>query len=94
MGNMMQEKLFEIWTGKIIEKYRKKLLEGKRCYSPCTLCNAEGTVLGKNHADAWKITQELIHLRLGHRMRKLTTGLLTSTQFHTPFGSWWSTFLE
>ena len=54
MGNMMQEKLFEIWTGKIIEKYRKKLLEGKRCYSPCTLCNAEGTVLGKNHADAWK----------------------------------------
>ena len=54
MGNMMQEKIFEIWTGKIIEKYRKKLLEGKRCYSPCTLCNAEGTVLGQNHANAWK----------------------------------------
>ena len=25
----------------------------KRIDSPCTLCNAEGTILGKNHASAW-----------------------------------------
>jgi len=54
MGNMMQKKLLDIWTGKIIEKYRKNLLNGKRCESPCNLCNAEGTILGKNHANAWR----------------------------------------
>jgi hypothetical protein len=54
MGNIMQQSLLDIWTGKIFEKYRKNLLEGKRCDSPCTLCNAEGTILGKNHAKAWK----------------------------------------
>ena len=35
-------------------KYRKDLIYGKRDNSPCTLCNAEGTVLGKNHANNWK----------------------------------------
>jgi radical SAM protein with 4Fe4S-binding SPASM domain len=54
MGNIMQQSLFNIWTGKIFEKYRKNLLEGKRCDNPCNLCNAEGTILGKNHAKEWR----------------------------------------
>ena len=53
MGNMMQQTIYEIWMGKIFEKYRKNLLEGKRVMSPCSLCNAEGTILGKNHAKEW-----------------------------------------
>ncbi len=53
MGNMMQEHIFDIWTNKIMSKYRKNLINGNRDDSPCTLCNAEGTVLGKNHANAW-----------------------------------------
>ena len=56
MGNMMQEHIFDIWTGKIMEKFRKDLINGKRVDSPCTLCNAEGTVLSKNHANAWAKT--------------------------------------
>ncbi len=54
MGNMMLENFFDIWVGSTITKYRKNLLNGKRCNSPCTECNAEGTVLGYKHADAWK----------------------------------------
>tara|TARA_B100000686_G_scaffold198632_1_gene205466 strand:- start:265 stop:1137 length:873 start_codon:yes stop_codon:yes gene_type:complete len=54
MGNMMQETLFQIWTGKILVKYRKDLLSGKRSSSPCSECNANGTLLGKNHAEKWK----------------------------------------
>lgn len=54
MGNMMQETIKEIWTGKIISKFRKNLLSGKRCNNPCTKCNANGTLLGKNHAQEWK----------------------------------------
>ncbi len=54
MGNMMQENLFKIWTGKIISKFRKNLVQGKRCDNPCTKCNADGTLLGVNHAKKWK----------------------------------------
>tara|TARA_A100001015_G_scaffold319466_1_gene442425 strand:- start:5843 stop:6745 length:903 start_codon:yes stop_codon:yes gene_type:complete len=54
MGNVMLENLFDIWKDKTITNYRKNLLSGKRCASPCTECNAEGTVLGQKHADAWR----------------------------------------
>ena len=54
MGNIMLENFFDIWKDNTITKYRKNLLEGKRCNSPCTECNAEGTVLGSKHAKAWK----------------------------------------
>ena len=42
-------------------KFRKNLINGKRDNSPCSLCNAEGTVLGKKHANAWSkiYSQEL-----------------------------------
>ncbi len=54
MGNIMQETIFEIWNGKTITSYRKNLLSGKRCSGPCKSCNADGTLLGKNHAKTWK----------------------------------------
>lgn len=54
MGNMLQETILEIWTGKIISKFRKNLIKGNRCDKPCTKCNADGTLLGKNHAEKWK----------------------------------------
>lgn len=54
MGNIMQETIYTIWTGNMLTKYRKNLLKGKRCLSPCKDCNADGTLLGKNHAKAWK----------------------------------------
>lgn len=54
MGNIMQENLFDIWNNKIMSKYRRDLILGKRCNSPCNLCNANGTILGKKHAAAWK----------------------------------------
>ena len=54
MGNMMQETIFNIWSGKIMARYRKELLDGKRKLSPCSSCNAQGTVLGQNHAKLWR----------------------------------------
>ena len=56
MGYMMQENIFDIWDSKIMNKYRKDLINGKRINSPCTSCNAEGTILGKKHANAWAQT--------------------------------------
>ena len=54
MGNMMQKSIYNIWTGSIMTKYRKRLLKGDRSLNPCNKCNAEGTLLGKNHAVEWK----------------------------------------
>ena len=54
MGNVMQETIFQIWKGKTLTNYRKNLLSGKRCANPCASCNADGTLLGKNHALKWK----------------------------------------
>ena len=54
MGNMMQEEVFDIWTSKIMKKYRIDLLQGKRSNNPCKNCNAQGTLLGVNHAQKWR----------------------------------------
>ena len=35
-------------------KYRRDLLNGERKSMPCKNCNAEGTLLGKNHAKTWR----------------------------------------
>ena len=54
MGNMMQQEIFEIWQGNFMSNFRKDLLNGKRCNKPCSDCNADGTLLGKNHASVWR----------------------------------------
>jgi len=54
MGNIMQETILQIWKGRTLTNYRKDLLSGKRCSNPCKNCNADGTLLGKNHAEKWK----------------------------------------
>ena len=50
----MQTDFFEIWNGKIYKKYRKNLLSADRSASPCSNCNADGTVHGYKHAKDWK----------------------------------------
>lgn len=54
MGNLMQEDFFNIWNGSNYKKYRKDLLRGDRKNKPCSDCNADGTVHGYKHANAWK----------------------------------------
>ena len=51
---MIQEHILDILDGTIMNQYRKDLINEKRANSPCTMCNAEGTILGKKHANAWK----------------------------------------
>ena len=53
MGNIMQKSFFEIWNGKILNKFRKTHQSG-RDINPCTSCNANGDVYGKKHFKAWE----------------------------------------
>ncbi len=59
MGNIMQDSISNIWTNSMMTKFRKNLLKGKRCMSPCSECNADGKLLGKNHAKIWKSNYRL-----------------------------------
>ena len=53
MGNLMQKAFIDIWNGSLINKYRRNLLCGKRNAKPCSDCNANGTVHGFKHSEAW-----------------------------------------
>ena len=53
MGNIMQTNFFDIWSGPILSKYRRELLNGNRNLNPCNKCNADGTVYGEKHYRAW-----------------------------------------
>ncbi|MDB3973977.1 SPASM domain-containing protein [Alphaproteobacteria bacterium] len=53
VGNLMFSSLYEIWHSSILEKRRRKLMNGNRCDSPCNKCNVEGTLHGFNHFKYW-----------------------------------------
>ena len=53
VGNVMQEHFFDVWNGKILNKYRLRHLTEKRDISPCNKCNADGKIHGHKHAKVW-----------------------------------------
>lgn len=53
MGNIYTQTLFEAWTSQRMKKYRQTLINGRRSLPPCNQCNAEGTLHGFNHKNAW-----------------------------------------
>ena len=52
-GNIHSDSLMEVWTGKLMNRYRRHLGEGDRKMEPCRNCNVTGTLHGYNHAKAW-----------------------------------------
>ena len=69
-GNVSSQSLFEIWQNKAFSKYRMSLLAGTRKFSPCNKCNAEGTMHGFNHADAWISRQKKSRLSVQKAIKK------------------------
>ena len=53
MGNIMQRDFFDIWNGKILNKFRK-IHQTNRKINPCSSCNANGDVYGLKHFEAWE----------------------------------------
>lgn len=53
-GNLMLNSLMDVWTSTILRRYRLRLSRGERTLSPCSRCNANGTLHGWNHAAAWE----------------------------------------
>jgi len=53
MGNLNNNSIFEIWTGKKFSHARQNLLNANRNFSPCNVCNVRGGLIGSKHADHW-----------------------------------------
>jgi radical SAM protein with 4Fe4S-binding SPASM domain len=53
-GNVNGSSLIDIWHSPLMQKYRRPLGKGKRNKQPCNQCNAEGTLHGYNHVNAWE----------------------------------------
>lgn len=53
-GNLAQQSIMEVWTGRQMSARRLRLLEGRREASPCNGCNTDGCLHGQNHGPAWR----------------------------------------
>jgi len=54
-GNINHNSLEEIWNNVRLNEYRKKLVNGKRELEPCSTCNVNGSLFGKESVDVLKI---------------------------------------
>ena len=53
-GNLMLMNVTEVWTSSIAKKYRKHLSAAKRDLTPCSACDADGTLHGEEYASLWE----------------------------------------
>ena len=53
LGNLIKQSFTDIWTSKKAIKLRKKLNNGDRKFAPCNVCDVNGELIGRKHADAW-----------------------------------------
>lgn len=52
-GNLNTDRLWDVWSGKRLQKRRQQLLGGRRVEHPCVDCNTDGTLHGFNHIRHW-----------------------------------------
>lgn len=52
-GNLALSTVLDVWCSPILKRYRNTLMAGSRTLPPCNQCNANGTLHGKRHAEAW-----------------------------------------
>lgn len=53
-GNLNDQSILEIWNGKALTFARKRLGCGDRRFDPCNVCDVSGTLMGRNHFEAWE----------------------------------------
>jgi radical SAM protein with 4Fe4S-binding SPASM domain len=53
LGNVKDQKIIDIWCNKKFTSARKNLLNKKRDFSPCDICDVAGELIGNDHANKW-----------------------------------------
>ena len=54
LGNLNKEKIIDVWLSDNAMKSRKSLSMGNREFSPCNVCDVEGSLIGIKHVEAWE----------------------------------------
>lgn len=52
-GNLKEISVLEAWTSSCLNSTRGKLRRGDRRFSPCDICNVDGTLTGQKSFDQW-----------------------------------------
>ena len=53
VGNLYKQDFIEIWFSKLLMTIRHRLNDADRNFKPCNVCDVDGTMMGKKHAEAW-----------------------------------------
>ena len=53
LGNLNKQSFIEIWISQHAKVCRKRLKNKDRDFEPCNVCDVEGNLIGKLHAEAW-----------------------------------------
>ena len=51
LGNLMKDKLIDIWFSKKSLSIRKMLHKSNRNFNPCNICDVDGTLMGKRNSE-------------------------------------------
>ena len=54
LGNLKKEKLIDIWFKEKSLRIRNILTNSNRNFSPCNVCDVDGTLMGKKNAEYFK----------------------------------------
>ena len=54
VGNVRDQHIVDIWTGKILTPVRQRLAAADRRFAPCNVCDVVGTLQGGEHFKAWQ----------------------------------------
>ena len=49
VGNINNQRFWDIWSGTLITEYRERLLNANRRFAPCVKCDVRGDLIGDSH---------------------------------------------
>ena len=52
-GDLNNQTVTEVWSSRITDRARRRLMGGDRKFSPCDVCDVVGTIQGAPHRDIW-----------------------------------------
>lgn len=53
VGNVNEDSILNIWNNGAIKKVRMNLLQDDRRFQPCSVCDVQGILVGKDHFQRW-----------------------------------------
>lgn len=53
-GDLKRQSILEVWNGKAMNFARRRLGQSKRDFAPCNRCDVAGTLMGREHFEAWE----------------------------------------